>query len=129
MVFLILTGVILVSKLFRAYGLYNVTGFVLLIVMAGVFQSSFELTGYITIRLEMRISYLILFQSSFELTGYITADDLIRQGMTFEVSKLFRAYRLYNCYIIGCISTRIWFQSSFELTGYITIITIFISSS
>ena len=48
MVFLILTGVILVSKLFRAYGLYNVTGFVLLIVMAGVFQSSFELTGYIT---------------------------------------------------------------------------------
>ena len=72
MVFLILTGVILVSKLFRAYGLYNVTGFVLLIVMAGVFQSSFELTGYITNR----------------------SIQIRNSGV--DVSKLFRAYRLYN---------------------------------
>ena len=108
-----------------------------------MFQSSFELTGYITsdtecpevdtivsklfgayrlynVAIDVRCEKANVFQSSFELTGYITADDLIRQGMTFEVSKLFRAYRLYNCYIIGCISTRIWFQSSFELTGYIT---------
>ena len=38
-----------------------------------------------------------MFQSSFELTGYITEPDLYN---IFEkiVSKLFRAYGLYNSY-------------------------------
>ena len=61
-----------VSKLFRAYGLYNdkyevsaVTGF--------SFQSSFELTGYITaIKDYDLVNASLWFQSSFELTGYIT---------------------------------------------------------
>ena len=59
------------------------------------FQSSFELTGYITIR-RMKIKMLILqFQSSFELTGYITK-VLLTISSHERVSKLFRAYRLYN---------------------------------
>ena len=37
------------------------------------------------------------------------------------VSKLFRAYRLYNpITLIDVGGTDEWFQSSFELTGYIT---------
>ena len=60
-----------------------------------MFQSSFELTGYITIILLLLVIG-VPFQSSFELTGYITGipDD----GATIDatVSKLFRAYGLYN---------------------------------
>ena len=41
------------------------------------------------------LRHLTLFQSSFELTGYITK-DLIKLIQTKDVSKLFRAYRLYN---------------------------------
>ena len=60
-----------------------------------------------------------MFQSSFELTGYIT---LYSCGVNYyqKVSKLFRAYRLYNKYNFkdrGLVGV---FQSSFELTGYIT---------
>ena len=36
------------------------------------------------------------FQSSFELTGYITHDDWATESRGTPVSKLFRAYRLYN---------------------------------
>ena len=36
-----------------------------------------------------------MFQSSFELTGYITNMDRLEE-IDFMVSKLFRAYRLYN---------------------------------
>ena len=36
------------------------------------FQSSFELTGYITLKLMSKSSIYSMFQSSFELTGYIT---------------------------------------------------------
>ena len=60
------------------------------------------------------------FQSSFELTGYITAERRSDKERRL-VSKLFRAYGLYN--LILAISTRplgAMFQSSFELTGYIT---------
>ena len=60
------------------------------------FQSSFELTGYIT-KLELNIWInLIKFQSSFELTGYITMTlrDMLKDFN--KVSKLFRAYGLYN---------------------------------
>ena len=59
------------------------------------FQSSFELTGYITLFNSFHWSATFLFQSSFELTGYIT--DMRR--------------------VIGLVYL---FQSSFELTGYIT---------
>ena len=37
-----------------------------------------------------------VFQSSFELTGYITNTSLGVQSSALHVSKLFRAYRLYN---------------------------------
>ena len=85
------------------------------------FQSSFELTGYITIieHISGKID-LKEFQSSFELTGYITeAFDCDEEEM--RVSKLFRAYRLYNPYLTGSGNLSILFQSSFELTGYITL--------
>ena len=36
------------------------------------------------------------FQSSFELTGYITKLLMKNMGATLYVSKLFRAYGLYN---------------------------------
>ena len=59
------------------------------------FQSSFELTGYITTRIvEDKYKYQE-FQSSFELTGYITEKVLNKLSVDL-VSKLFRAYRLYN---------------------------------
>ena len=41
--------------------------------MKSSFQSSFELTGYITIALTKIMMEIMKFQSSFELTGYITA--------------------------------------------------------
>ena len=86
----------LVSKLFRAYRLYNSVK-ILVIALTCVFQSSFELTGYITYYISTISSSISLFQSSFELTGYIT-------------------------YYISTISSSIsLFQSSFELTGYITL--------
>ena len=37
-----------------------------------MFQSSFELTGYITRLKILRRKMRVVFQSSFELTGYIT---------------------------------------------------------
>ena len=36
------------------------------------------------------------FQSSFELTGYITRRKENDMTVVVDVSKLFRAYRLYN---------------------------------
>ena len=41
-----------------------------------------------------------LFQSSFELTGYITSWCSMWYCIHSDVSKLFRAYGLYNEYII-----------------------------
>ena len=61
-----------------------------------MFQSSFELTGYITKRLTQEQVSKIRFQSSFELTGYITVFFKFKRGFRISVSKLFRAYRLYN---------------------------------
>ena len=61
-----------------------------------MFQSSFELTGYITKNLIGVVSLVIAFQSSFELTGYITAEIISDLLGINVVSKLFRAYGLYN---------------------------------
>ena len=60
-----------------------------------LFQSSFELMGYITLPLSLIKYDLLLFQSSFELMGYIT-DKLNNVKDDVIVSKLFRAYGLYN---------------------------------
>ena len=60
-----------------------------------MFQSSFELTGYITEPHALMQDALTGFQSSFELTGYITKILYHIIFLSF-VSKLFRAYRLYN---------------------------------
>ena len=60
------------------------------------FQSSFELTGYITNLIINDRKDIIRFQSSFELTGYITQVVPTKDDLIEEVSKLFRAYRLYN---------------------------------
>ena len=62
-----------------------------------MFQSSFELTGYITaLCFKLNGRPAEGFQSSFELTGYITPLAL------------------------ESLATQFVFQSSFELTGYIT---------
>ena len=94
-------------------------------IISGVFQSSFELTGYITNDNMEWAEIIRLFQSSFELTGYITESCREAGSYKEQVSKLFRAYGLYNSYIRKPhIYSIIMFQSSFELTGYITYITI-----
>ena len=64
------------------------------------FQSSFELTGYIT---EINPNGAIIwigFQSSFELTGYITTIYIRKDMSNLFVSKLFRAYGLYNVLLV-----------------------------
>ena len=58
-------------KLFLAYRLYNIQEDNTIDAKAP-FQSSFELTGYITNVDYMYQQYHSLFQSSFELMGYIT---------------------------------------------------------
>ena len=63
---------LLVSKLFRAYGLYNENDMSIVVDKEGWFQSSFELMGYITNALMKSKSSSVKFQSSFELMGYIT---------------------------------------------------------
>ena len=85
----------IVSKLFRAYGLYNVP------------VRYFNTDGD-------------KFQSSFELTGYITYQLLNANLKKKQVSKLFRAYGLYNTSFSSFLQSLSMFQSSFELTGYIT---------
>ena len=67
-----------VSKLFRAYRLYNAVANSST-AMTAVFQSSFELTGYITIIRAPKTLKEALFQSSFELTGYITVQLIMSQ--------------------------------------------------
>ena len=87
-----------------------------------MFQSSFELTGYIT-PINTKIKYSkYKFQSSFELTGYITFTATPFEADDKVVSKLFRAYGLYNDGLSNFKDLMYDpFQSSFELTGYITI--------
>ena len=77
--------------------------------------------GYITtIMVALRISNT--FQSSFELTGYITILCATDLNHPQHVSKLFRAYGLYNVIMKQEILVVLEkFQSSFELTGYITL--------
>ena len=86
------------------------------------FQSSFELTGYITAQFGSKT--LVLgkeFQSSFELTGYITAQfgsKTLVLGKEFQSSFELTGYiTLFNSFHW---SATFLFQSSFELTGYIT---------
>ena len=61
-----------------------------------------------------------MFQSSFELTSYITEMKRLLDISYNAVSKLFRAYELYNYDKAVDKSIDILFQSSFELTSYIT---------
>ena len=61
-----------------------------------MFQSSFELTGYITMSAIGHSATADMFQSSFELMGYITIAKIAGRIALVKVSKLFRAYGLYN---------------------------------
>ena len=111
-----------VSKLFRAYRLYNNRRDPDNYNKPGKFQSSFELTGYITKTWNYYLPDKEMFQSSFELTGYITNRASAKKIATLTaVSKLFRAYGLYNSSMLAALMNVDGFQSSFELTGYITI--------
>ena len=85
----------IVSKLFRAYELYN--------------RPMEEIEDWSN-----------QFQSSFELTSYITIADMRTKAINLEVSKLFRAYELYNILVEVESLIMTTFQSSFELTSYIT---------
>ena len=84
-----------VSKLFRAYELYNL--FPRLKAMVGCeFQSSFELTSYITNKKEKKIWRILIVSKLFrayELYNYTYSNY---QQTYLMVSKLFRAYELYN---------------------------------
>ena len=54
-----------------------------------MFQSSFELTGYITSSVESGLdTSIIMFQSSFELTGYITEEDDEEDDNVFSFKAL-----------------------------------------
>ena len=80
---------------------FELTGYITWIVMKMIltifqFQSSFELTGYITNENKNVAPIFNPFQNSFELTGYITMIHLIDINISCIVSKLFRAYGLYN---------------------------------
>ena len=66
----------MVSKLSRAYGLYNDEELANNNKEDIKFQSSFELTGYITNTTILVEDGLFRFQSSFELTGYITSNSI-----------------------------------------------------
>ena len=87
-----------------------------------LFQSSFELTGYITTKihslkiLQKKVSKLF---RAYRLYNWLSL-QVVKQIKI--VSKLFRAYRLYNKLLKRPEEGKILkFQSSFELTGYITI--------
>ena len=105
---------------------FELTGYITfyylsVLLWALLFQSSFELTGYITEMIYLIPGYVCReFQSSFELTGYITKYYDVRKIYSNWVSKLFRAYGLYNINTTHCTKSISQFQSSFELTGYIT---------
>ena len=57
------------------------------------FQSSFELTGYITAKEIASSNEILRFQSSFELTGYITealGDSYYNQQLGFKALSSLR---------------------------------------
>ena len=110
-----------VSKLFRAYGLYNTEKMYSDVNVKYEFQSSFELTGYITV-VRMRYKKLVMLVSKlFRAYGLYNAMLWARSSARKLVSKLFRAYGLYNSLTSIIIhEVHYLFQSSFELTGYIT---------
>ena len=62
--------------------------------------------GYITFFMEKPQEYMRPFQSSFELMGYITI-IIINNDTVVEVSKLFRAYGLYNIKVL-CLTNRLY---------------------
>ena len=85
-----------VSKLFRAYGLYNFRGIYAILIILLV-SKLFRAYGLYNPVVEMSYGAPIgLFQSSFELTGYITLKLEVILLKCQKVSKLFRAYGLYN---------------------------------
>ena len=110
----------MVSKLFRAYRLYND---ILVTRTKGhtVFQSSFELTGYITKGLHKALESEEEFQSSFELTGYIT---LVVMPFNVDFDGFQSSFELTGYITNGNKPVKMYgslrFQSSFELTDYIT---------
>ena len=76
---------------------FELTGYITILSMissigSGVFQSSFELTGYITDSKMLAINNLSVFQSSFELTGYITKyfDMVEYEGGSFKALSSLR---------------------------------------
>ena len=86
-----------------------------------MFQSSFELTCYITVSINEIGAVSCLVSKLFRAYGLYNGKSPSKIAQRLKVSKLFRAYGLYNPLLVKFsveLDTR--FQSSFELTGYIT---------
>ena len=91
-----------VSKLFRAYGLYNRRYYSVSIVIKKV-SKLFRAYGLYNNKRRVKVKgKYTLFQSSFELMGYITHATIKKDCNHQIVSKLFRAYGLYNIIIELC---------------------------
>ena len=84
----------MVSKLFRAYGLYNAVRADIPYALS--VSKLFRAYGLYNESEIIKAAAEIAFQSSFELTGYITEDYITTPAKDTIVSKLFRAYGLYN---------------------------------
>ena len=108
----------MVSKLFRAYGLYN--KLIIALKSGKTFVSKlFRAYGlYNRFIRERKVCLISLFQSSFELTGYITMKLNLLQYDDLRVSKLFRAYGLYNNYNCRqCYGKKVWVSKLFRAYG------------
>ena len=85
-----------------------------------MFQSSFELTCYITVSINEIGAVSCLVSKLFRAYGLYNGKSPSKIAQRLKVSKLFRAYGLYNLWQNGALARLEKFQSSFELTGYIT---------
>ena len=90
-----------------------------------MFQSSFELTGYITVPYRLLQQKILEVSKLFRAYGlYNILSRTVSEEQLIGVSKLFRAYGLYNKVLRYMDAIKDEFQSSFELTGYITALAI-----
>ena len=85
----------MVSKLFRAYELYNSDRFKKVPIPL-VFQSSFELTSYITDGVPKDSATIDVVSKLFRAYELYNNIHTTKSKYTLRVSKLFRAYELYN---------------------------------
>ena len=84
-----------------------------------MFQSSFELTGYITLNTFLEGINKIPVSKLFRAYGLYNGIKGTDQLFPDAVSKLFRAYGLYNSFIDHCIEIE---ESSFKALSSLRVI-------